>query len=172
MKKVFIYISTIALFLLMSACSNRTAEVAEVSNQSQKEYEETEKVESSMSESKQQVQTVRVFVNGNTYTAVLYDNNTATEFLSRLPLTIEMNPMNGNEKYYYMDETLPTDASIPDSIKTGDLMLFGSDCLVLFHDDFTTSYSYTPIGYLTNVNDLADVLGSGSVEVTFEITNE
>lgn len=172
MKKECLYISVITLFLLVSACSNRASEIVEVSNSTHKEKEEIEKVESSMSRNKQQNQTIQVVVNGKTYSAVLYDNKTAVEFLSRLPLTVNMNPMNGNEKYYYMEKALPTDASIPNDIKTGDLMLFGSDCLVLFHDNFTTRYSYTPIGYLINSDDLATVLGSGSVKVTFTRANE
>lgn len=44
-------------------------------------------------------------------------------------------------------------------------MLYGSDCLVLFYETFTTSYRYTPIGRIENPATLAEELGSGSVTV-------
>jgi hypothetical protein len=47
-------------------------------------------------------------------------------------------------------------------------MLFGSDCLVLFFEDFSTSYSYTRIGHIEDAGDFVDTLTSGNVEVTFE----
>ena len=46
-------------------------------------------------------------------------------------------------------------------------MLYGSDCLVLFYQSFTTIYSYTPLGQLTDPTGLAQALGSGNVEITF-----
>lgn len=101
------------------------------------------------------------------FMAKLYDNETARAFAEQLPLTIDMSELNGNEKYYYMPEELPADAERPGRIKTGDLMLFGSDCLVLFYDTFSTSYSYTRIGYVEDPDGLAQVLGSGSAKVNF-----
>ena len=38
-------------------------------------------------------------------------------------------------------------------------MVYGSDCLVLFYSNIQTSYSYTPLGFVINFNELADVLG-------------
>lgn len=101
------------------------------------------------------------------FMAKLYDNETARAFAEQLPLTIDMSELNGNEKYYYMPEGLPADAERPGRIKTGDLMLFGSDCLVLFYDTFSTPYSYTRIGYVEDPDCLAQVLGSGSAKVNF-----
>lgn len=59
-------------------------------------------------------------------------------------------------------------ASNPGSIQTGDLMLYGSSCLVLFYESFRTSYSYTRLGRVENPSGLASALGRGSVSVTFE----
>ena len=82
-------------------------------------------------------------------------------------MTLNMDEMNGNEKFYYLSEGLPTSAQNVGSIRVGDIMLYGSDCLVLFFEDFNTSYSYTRIGHIENAQRFAEVLTSGNVEVTF-----
>lgn len=102
------------------------------------------------------------------FSAVLYDNEAAELIWERLPLTLDMSEMNGNEKYYFMDEKLPVDSQVPDAIHEGDLMLYGSDCLVLFYKNFSTSYKYTPLGHVENPSGLAEALGTGDVRVTFE----
>lgn len=82
-------------------------------------------------------------------------------------MTLNMQELNGNEKYHYFDSALPTNASRPTGIHTGDLMLYGNNCLVLFYEDFATSYSYTPIGRLDDPAGLEKALGSGSAQITF-----
>lgn len=112
---------------------------------------------------------INLTINGNNFTATLEDNETTRELLNRLPLELNMSELNGNEKYYYFDENLPTNSYRPGSISTGDIMLYGSDCLVIFYEDFDTPYSYTRIGKIDNVDNLKDVLGSGNVNVTISI---
>lgn len=82
-------------------------------------------------------------------------------------MTLPMEELHGNEKFYYLEEELPADSEKVGSIQTGDIMLFGSDCLVLFFDDFNTSYSYTRIGYVEDAQRFAGALADGTVEVTF-----
>ena len=50
-------------------------------------------------------------------------------------------------------------------IHAGDLKLYGSSCLVLFYETFSTSYRYTSLGYVENPEGLAEVLGTGSAHV-------
>lgn len=78
--------------------------------------------------------------------------------------------LNGNEKYYYMPDSLPAQASRPGTIRTGDLMLYGADCIVLFYKDFRTGYSYTPLGHIDDPNGLESALGQGDVKVTFQFS--
>ena len=110
---------------------------------------------------------LQIIANGVTFHARLYDNPTAEAFWEQLPLTLSMSELNGNEKYYYLPQSLPTDPRQPEQIQTGDLMLFGSDCLVLFYETFSTSYRYTPLGRVEDPAGLAQALGSGSVTVQF-----
>ena len=108
-------------------------------------------------------------ISNSTFRAVLEENATARAFAALLPLTITMNELNGNEKYYMLSDNLPTASSRPGRIEKGDLMLYGSNCLVLFYDTFPTSYSYTRIGKVVEPNGLAAAVGNGRVTVTMEI---
>lgn len=111
---------------------------------------------------------MKITVGSSVFTAVLYDNPSATAFKARLPLTINMIELNGNEKYYDFPSALPTNASVSGDIKAGDLMLYGSNVLVLFYKNFNSSYSYTKLGYIDNPTGLAHALGTGNLVVKFE----
>ncbi|WIH81348.1 cyclophilin-like fold protein [Brachyspira pilosicoli] len=110
---------------------------------------------------------VTLTINSKEYKLILYDNDTARDFLRMLPLTITMNDLNSNEKYHNLNTTLTTKSERVGSIKRGDFMLYGNNCLVLFYESFSTSYSYTKIGYIENTDGLKDSLGRGSIEITF-----
>lgn len=112
---------------------------------------------------------VKVTINGQEFSAVLYDNETARAFKAMLPVTITMNDLNGNEKYHYFNNALPADSTRPGTINEGDLMLYGSSCLVLFYETFQSSYSYTRIGYIEDTSRLRDALGSGDVTVSCSV---
>ena len=112
---------------------------------------------------------MRIKIGSSTFTATLYDNATATAFKGMLPMTIKMSELNGNEKYFDLSVNLPTNASNPGTIQTGDLMLYGSNTLVLFYKTFSTSYGYTRLGRINDTKGLASAVGSGSVTVTYEL---
>ena len=54
-------------------------------------------------------------------------------------------------------------------IHAGDLMLYRDNCVVLFYEDFSTTYAYTRLGSVEDPAGLADALGSGAVSVSFEV---
>lgn len=112
---------------------------------------------------------IKVKVNSQTFTATLFDNNSAKSFMEMLPMTINMIEFNGNEKYYNLPKSLPTNASNPGTIQNGDLMLYGSNILVLFYKTFPTSYSYTKLGRIDDPAGLSEALSNGNVSVTFEL---
>lgn len=111
---------------------------------------------------------INVVVGSNTFAATLADNATARAFAEKLPLTLEMTELNGNEKYSNLDTSLPTDAYQPGTIHAGDLMLYGNNCVVLFYKTFNSSYSYTRIGSIDDPTGLAESVGTGNVSVRFE----
>ncbi len=113
---------------------------------------------------------LQIQVDDATFSATLLDTPATEALLDLLPLTLDMQELNGNEKYATLPQALPTDAERPGQIHTGDLMLYGSDCLVLFYEDFPTSYSYTPLGKIDDPQGLAQALGAGNVEVHLEIS--
>lgn len=115
----------------------------------------------------QESNTMTITINGQVFYAALYDNETTTALKAKLPLTLSMSELNGNEKYNYLPFSLPANAGNPGQIHAGDLMLYGSDCLVLFYESFPTSYRYTPIGRVNDPSGLADAVGGGGVQVTF-----
>ena len=112
--------------------------------------------------------TITIQINGKEFTATLENKRSARAFAERLPLEVDATELNGNEKYFYLDDDLPTDAVRINQIHAGDLMLYESNCVVLFYRDFTTSYSYTRLGKLDNPAGLASTVGDGNVHIKFE----
>jgi hypothetical protein len=115
------------------------------------------------------VTTIHLQVGSKTFTAKVFDNESVQTLLAKLPMTITMTELNGNEKYYQLPNRLPTNSEDVRTIKSGDLMLYDSDTLVLFYKSFTTSYSYTRLGYVEEVAGLEQAFGGGSVQVAFSV---
>lgn len=108
-----------------------------------------------------------VTVNGKSFGAALADNSTASAFAELLPMTLDMEELNGNEKYCYLSGSLPSSPTNPGRIESGDIMLFGNNCVVIFYESFNTPYSYTRIGRINDPSGLKDALGSGNPTVAF-----
>lgn len=114
-------------------------------------------------------QNILIHVGGHTFSATLEDNETARAFLALLPMTVNMTEMNGNEKYYNLSQNLPTHTFRPGTIHAGDLLLWGSNTVVLFYETFSSGYSYTRLGKIDNPEGLASAVGRGNVSVTFAV---
>lgn len=114
-------------------------------------------------------ETILVSVNQQTFKLNLFENETTKVFIEKLPLTLEMNELGGNEKYFHFSTNLPSQSFNPKMIHSGDLMLWGSNSLVLFYKTFSTSYAYTKMGYIENTTHLAEALGKGNVLVKFAL---
>lgn len=114
---------------------------------------------------------INLIVNQKTFTATLNRNQTVNELISMLPMTLHMSDLHANEKYNYLDSSLTTNSNTPGRINAGDIKLFGNNCLVVFYDSFSTSYSYTDLGKVDDVNGFVSELGRGDVTITFELPN-
>ena len=111
---------------------------------------------------------LKIKVGEKIFTATLSDNPTAKAFKALLPLTLNMNELNNNEKFAQLSKSLPINPSVPSSIQSGDLMMYGSKTLVLFYKGFSTTYSYTKIGKFDDITGLLAAVGTGDVSITFE----
>lgn len=112
--------------------------------------------------------TIKITVNSQTFIVTLLDTNSAKAFKELLPMTINMTELNGNEKYYDLTTKLPVKSSNPGTIHNGDLMIYGSNTLVLFYKTFSTSYSYTKVGSIDDPTGLEEALGTGNVSITLD----
>ena len=151
-----------------SPATSETKPQTEAKPATQTETKPETQTEPPVAEEEPNMLKVEIIASSKTFFATLYDNEAAKTLTDMLPLTLDMSELNGNEKYYYLDTGLPTNASRPSGIKAGDIMLYGNSCLVLFYESFSTSYSYTPIGYIDDPSGLAAAFGSGNVQVTFK----
>jgi hypothetical protein len=152
MKPIITFISCFICIQLF-ACCNKSSEMTSSPNNA------------SITDSMK----LKITTGTNTFTATLYSNATVAVFKSRLPMTINMRELNGNEKYFDLPNNLPANASNPGTIQTGDLMLYGSNTVVLFYKSFSTPYSYTRLGRIDNISGLTAALGSGNITATFEL---
>ena len=107
---------------------------------------------------------VKLIIENKEYEINLENNETSKELFNKLPLFLNMSELNGNEKYIYLDFSLPTNPYNPEHINRGDIMLYGNNCLVIFYKSFDTPYSYTKIGHIDNLSEL----GNGNITVKFE----
>lgn len=114
-------------------------------------------------------QKIKITVGSKIFMATLENNASAKELVERMPFTVNMQELNGNEKYYQFPDSFPSDPRSFDTIKAGDLMLYQSDYLVVFYENHSTTYDYTRLGVIDNADGLAEALGSGSAQVTFEV---
>jgi hypothetical protein len=104
------------------------------------------------------------------FAITLAEGEAARAFGARFPLALEMSELNGNEKHARLAKPLPVHASRPGTIHEGDVMLYGSDTIVVFYSTFQSSYTYTPLGRVDDPAGLAQALGKGSVRVVFSVT--
>lgn len=109
--------------------------------------------------------TISITIGSKVFKADVEQSETGRAFLSKLPLTLDMSELNGNEKFCY-GVSLPRADKRFDAISAGDLMLYSGNCIVLFYGP-AGGYSYTRIGRLQSTEGLAAALGPGSVTATF-----
>lgn len=106
---------------------------------------------------------VKMIADDVEYDVILEDNPTAKAFLDLMPLEVDMNDLNSNEKFATLNTSLTSKPEKVRQINSGDLMLYGDDCIVVFYDSFNTSYEYTRIGHVKDFKKP----GNDTVKVKF-----
>jgi hypothetical protein len=110
---------------------------------------------------------MHVVIKTRTFQVELEANTTVDALKSLLPMKLQMEDLNANEKFCYLNKALPTSSVHPQKIHAGDIMLYGNNCIVIFYKTFTTSYAYTKIGRVKNLEGLEGILGKEDVDVEF-----
>lgn len=163
MKKLLLCVLIIAAVIAFSSCTKEVEEPA--SEVTEPTTVQTTEAEQSTAEN---IHGMTVIINGEEFAVALEDNETAKAFSEMLPVTLTMSELHGNEKYYYLDTSLPSNPKNIGTIHKGDIMLYGDNCVVIFYKDFETSYTYTKIGQIENADSLEQQIGSSSVDVSFQ----
>ena len=149
MKKIVYGLLIIICLFIVVGCNQKNNETN--TQDTQTNQQESNNYE--LNNSNEVIKSVKAIINAKEYKIDLEDNE-----------ELNMRELNGNEKYIYLDTTLPTNSSNPKRINVGDVMLYGDNCLVIFYKSFDTSYSYTKIGHIDNLPNL----GNDSISVKFE----
>lgn len=106
---------------------------------------------------------MKININNEEYVINVENETLMEELFNSLPQTFTMTELNGNEKYYYLNSNMKNaNSEAVGQVQKGDVMLFGSDCLVIFYDSFETEFRYTKIGHIDNLGDLEN----GNVDVS------
>ena len=179
-------LSLVGCFLIaLGGCSASTREESSLFSQgssSQKESSLSEPEsdhmgqESSQSDQKEDegmnTSVFYVTVNDMTFSAVFAENVGAQalkEELEKGPITIQMDDYGGFEKVGSLGKNLPT-ANTQTTTEAGDIVLYQGNQIVIFYG--SNSWSYTRLGRVENRNGWEEALGSGSVSVTFSLTEK
>lgn len=176
------FLAVISSFLMLTGCGSYSENSSAVKVQSENSsvMMQSDSSVSSVTSDRQEVTTaeqheekeangMKIAVGDKQFRVSLESSDTVTALTEMLPLTLDMSELNGNEKYYYLDTSLPSSPEKVGHISEGDIMLYGDSCLVVFYESFDTPYSYTKIGHISDTSGLADALGKDDVTVTFEM---
>ena len=114
---------------------------------------------------------IKIEVNGKTLSANIVKNSSGDAFLNLLkkgPIKISMKDYGNFEKVGDLPETLPTNDKNY-TTKPGDIILYLGKHITIYYDKNT--WDFTKMGEIenTNQNELKQILGKGSVNVTFSI---
>ena len=119
---------------------------------------------------KQETMKLKITIGENTAMAILYDNPTSRDFVTMLPLTVEMDDYANTEKIFYPSRKL----SIQDAPKgfkpsVGDITLYAPwGNIALFYKDFSYSSGLISMGKITKGIEYFKTKGKITVKIELE----
>lgn len=116
---------------------------------------------------------LKITIGDRTLTATLYDNPTARDFASCLPLTIDLTDYDSSEKVFTPSPRLTTQGS-PSGMnpRAGDIALFAPwGNIAIFYRKGTSSGSLIPVGRIENGLDALELSGTLK-DVKFELIEQ
>ncbi|MGX8835468.1 cyclophilin-like fold protein [Amedibacillus sp. YH-ame6] len=166
---------TICMCVLLVACNDKKQPVyissPKVQIQTKKERVPIQN-NTIINEKKREVETLKelyITINDQSSKIILYDNKTTKELKEILPISFSMEDLHRNEKFVYLNQNFTTNSQTIAQIHKGDIMLFGSNCLVIFYESFLTTFQYTPVGKIENLSVLDKIVGNAVIEVYLEM---
>jgi hypothetical protein len=151
MKKLF-FILAVAMMFNLTVCAQGTG-AENTTNESPKEG----------------TMKIKITIGGKECIATMYDNATARDFVSRLPLTAKLDDYSSTEKIFYPSPKLSTQGA-PSGYdpSVGDICVYapwGNICI--FYRDFGYGIGLIPLGKIAG--DMSAFAVSGSLTATFEV---
>lgn len=167
-KKIrhYLSIAIVCGFFVLSACSSQHPNSTRTSGSQEGLETQSTVLEEAQSENEElEVIIKQITIENQMFHLELDANETAEVFVQLFPITAVMEDLHQNEKYLYLSEELPTNPKQVETIEKGDVMLFGSDCLVIFYKGFRTSYSYTRIGKIREADALDFLADRNTIQI-------
>lgn len=162
MRRILLILMTV---IILAGCQNNSSSITEQDTQQNDSLQQDEKQNDT--EEDNDAMKMILTINDQDFVISLEQNDATQALVEQLPIEMTMEDLNGNEKYYYTQNSFPADTQSIGKIEAGDFMLFGNNCLVLFYDSFSTSYSYTRLGKVEDVEGYLKVINqSTNVNVT------
>jgi len=114
---------------------------------------------------------IRLIIEDSVIMATLTDSQTARDFVSLLPLTLNLEDYAGTEKISYLPQKLSTEDAPPGSDPAvGDITYYAPwGNLAIFYRDFGYASGLVILGKIDNGMEALSV--PGSVEVTIELVD-
>ncbi|AXQ78472.1 hypothetical protein DDV21_004960 [Streptococcus chenjunshii] len=111
---------------------------------------------------------ITITVNRQPFQMDLADNKTAAAFAGLLPLELDMQDVNGNEKFYLLTDSLPQDPRPCRQITAGSLLLYQTNELTFFYDETASSFKFSEIGSVNDIKGFSQAMSGRAVTVSFE----
>ena len=156
----------------LSACGNGEATAQPVVPSDQAGASQSETVGSQLSTedaTQEEESALKITVGDVELLATFEDNCSAEEFqqlLGQGPVTIEMEDYGGFEKVGPLGTTLTRDDR-QITTQPGDVILYQGNQITIYYG--TNTWSFTRLATIDDPTDLEEILGAGTVQVTFAL---